>query len=165
MAKDSSFDIVSQVDLQEVDNAVQQAVREIAQRYDLKNSGATVEFDRSTPAVTVAAPDDFTVKQVIDVLETKLVRRKIELGALRWSGAQDAAGGSTKNVATVVNGIDADTARAINKDIRAEKFKVKVQIEGDQVRVFAPKKDVLQEVIAFVKGKDYGLPLQFRNYR
>lgn len=165
MSKDSSFDIVSQVDLQEVDNAVQQALREVGQRYDLKNSGAKIELDRAAPSVTVSAPDDFTVRQVIDLLGTKLVRRNVDLAALKWGDTQDASGGSARKVALVINGIDADTARAINKDIRAEKYKVKVQIEGDKLRVSAPKKDDLQAVIAFVRDKDYGLPLQFVNYR
>jgi uncharacterized protein YajQ (UPF0234 family) len=165
MAKDNSFDIVSQVDLQEIDNAVGQAMREVSQRYDLKNSGARIDFDRGESTVSVSAPDDFTAKQVIDVLASKVVARKVDLAALRWGPSQDAAGGTVRRSATVVNGIDADTARAINKDIKAEKFKVKVQIEGEKLRVSGPKRDVLQEVIAFVRDKDYGLPLQFVNYR
>ena len=165
MAKDSSFDIVSSVDLQEVDNAVQQAAREVAQRYDLKNTGSRVEFDRDGPAITVTAPDEFTARQVVDVLGSKLVSRKIDLKAVPWGGFESAARGTTRITAQIVDGIESDIARAINKDIRAEKYKVKVQIEGDKLRVAGPKKDVLQEVIAFVKSKDYGIPLQFRNYR
>ncbi|GAB4274180.1 MAG: YajQ family cyclic di-GMP-binding protein [Coriobacteriia bacterium] len=165
MAKDHSFDIVSVVDPQEVDNAVQQAMREVRQRYDLKDSGARLDFDRNQSSVTLTAPDDFTARQVIDLLGTKLARRGVDLKAVKWGDPESAAGGTVRRVATIVNGIDADTCRAINKDIKAEKFKVKVQIEGDKVRVFGPKKDVLQEVITFVKGRDYGIPLQFTNYR
>ena len=165
MPKDSSFDIVSQVDLQEVDNAIQQASREIAQRYDLKDTGAAIELDKAASSVSVTAPDDFTAKQVVDVLGTKLVRRKVDLLALRWGAAEDAAGGKVRKTAVVVNGIESELARTINKDIRAEKYKVKVAIEGDKLRVSGPKKDALQEVIAFVKAKDYGIPLQFANYR
>jgi uncharacterized protein YajQ (UPF0234 family) len=149
----------------EVENAVQQASREIAQRYDLKNTGARIELDKAGPTVTVSAPDDFTVKQVVDLLGTKLVRRKVDLLALSWGPTEDASAGSAKRVASVVDGIEAELARTINKDIKAEKLKVKVTIEGDQLRVSGPKKDVLQEVIAFVRSKEYGVPLQFVNYR
>ena len=165
MAKDNSFDIVSQVDLQEVDNAVQQASREIAQRYDLKDSGARVELDKAASSLTVTAPDDFVVKQVVDLLGGKLVRRKVDLNAVKWSATEDAAGGTARKTGTIVNGIEAEIARSINKDIKSEKLKVKVQIEGDKLRVSGSKKDVLQEVIVFVKSNDYGIPLQFVNYR
>ena len=129
MAKESSFDIVSTVDMQEIDNAFQQAKKELAQRYDLKDSGAEITLDKAGKSMTVAAPADFVAKQVIDVIGSKLVASKI------------------------------------NKDIKAEKFKVKVQIEGDKLRVSSPSRDALQEVIAFLKGKDYGQPLQYVNYR
>ncbi len=165
MAKEQSFDIVSEVDMQEVDNAVQQAAKEISQRYDLKGSGASVALDKSTGTVTVAAPAEFVAKQVIDVLESKLVRRGIDLKALSWGDPEAASGGTVRTTATIVNGIEAELARRINKEIRDEKFKVKVQIEGPKLRVFSPKRDTLQEVIAFLKEKDYGIPLQFTNYR
>jgi uncharacterized protein YajQ (UPF0234 family) len=117
------------------------------------------------PSVTVSAPDDFTAKQVVDVLGSKLVKRKVDLKALSWGQPENASGGTVRLSAHIVDGIDTEIARTINKDIKAEKFKVKVQIEGDKLRVSGPKKDVLQEVIAFVKSKDYGIPLQFGNYR
>ncbi len=165
MAKEQSFDIVSRVDMQEVDNAVQQASREISQRYDLKDSGAVITLDKAAGVVTVTAPADFVAKQVIDVLETRLVRRGVDLKALDWGAPQAASGGSVRVTADVVNGIGADLARRINKEIREQKFKVKVQIEGDQLRVFSPKRDELQAVITFLKERDYGIPLQFTNYR
>lgn len=165
MSKDNSFDIVSQVDLQEVDNAVQQAVREITQRYDLKDSNAQISLDKATSTLSLSAPDDFTLRQVVDLLGTKLVRREVDLKAVHWSATESGSGGSVRKKGSVVNGIETEIARSINKDIRAENFKVKVQIEGDKLRVFGPKRDVLQEVIAFVKSKDYGIPLQFVNYR
>jgi hypothetical protein len=165
MAKDQSFDIVSQVDMQEVDNAVQQAAKELVQRYDLKDSGSTISHDKTAATVTIAAPSDFVAKQVRDVLETKLVRREIDLKAMHWGNPEAASGGTVRVTAKIVNGIDAEIARKINKEIRDEKFKVKVQIEGDKLRVFGPKRDELQEVIAFVNSQDYGIPLQFTNYR
>ncbi len=165
MAKEQSFDVVSQVDLQEVDNAVQQASKEISQRYDLKDSGAAITLDKSASTVTVSAPADFVAKQVIDVLGTKLVRRGVDLKALSWGTPEAASGGATRVSANIVNGIEADLARRINKEIREQKLKVKVQIEGDKLRVFSPKRDELQEVIAFLKDRDYGIPLQFTNYR
>jgi uncharacterized protein YajQ (UPF0234 family) len=165
MAKASSFDIVSKVDLQEADNAVQQASSEIRQRYDLKDTGASVALDKTVPSIEVRAPSDFVANQVIDLLGTKLVRRKVDLKAVTWGAPERAGGDTVKVTAAVADGIDADTARRINKDIKAEKFKAQVQIEGDKLRVSSPKKDVLQDVIAFVKEKDYGVPLQFVNYR
>jgi len=165
MAKEQSFDVVSQVDMQEVDNAVQQAAKELKQRYDLKDSGAALALDKGAATVTVTAPTDFVGRQVIDVLGSKLVRRGVDLKALDWGAPESAAGGTVRIVAKIVNGIEADLARRINKDIRDQKFKVKVQIEGDKLRVFSPKRDELQSVIAFLKEQDYGIPLQYTNYR
>ena len=165
MAKESSFDVVSTVDMQEVDNAFQQAKKEIAQRYDLKDSGAEISLDKAKQTITVAAPSDYVAGQVIDVIGSKLVKRGIDLAAVKWGEAQAATGQSVRRVATVVDGIDKDTASKINKDIKATKLKVKVQIEGDKLRVSSASRDTLQEVIAFLKGQDYGQPLQYVNYR
>jgi uncharacterized protein YajQ (UPF0234 family) len=165
MAKDSSFDIVSEVDMQEVDNAVQQAVREVGQRYDLKDTGATITLDKNGSTITIAAPDDFIDKQVRDVLSNKLIARKIDLKAVQWAKPEQASGGSVRVVGTIVAGIATETGKAINKAIRDEKFKVKVTIEGDKLRVSGPKKDDLQAVMAFVREQDFGIPLQFNNYR
>jgi cyclic-di-GMP-binding protein len=167
VAKDESFDIVSQVDMQELDNAVQQASKEISQRYDLKDTGSKVALDKHAATLTVTAPSEFVAKQVVDVLGSKLVGRHIDLKAITWGKMEPAAGGTVRQVGTVVNGIEAELARTINKDIRGEKSfkKVKVQIEGDKLRVFSPSRDELQAVIAFVREKDYGIPLQFTNRR
>ena len=165
MAKESSFDVVSTVDLQEVDNAFQQTKKELSQRYDLKGSGADISFDKQGKTITVAAPSDFVAGQVIDVLNTRLVRRKIDLNALNWGKPEAAAGQSVRQTARIVEGIDHDTSGAINKDIKAQKLKVKVQIEGDKLRVSSASRDALQEVIGFLKTQDYGQPLQFVNYR
>ena len=165
MAKDSSFDVVSTVDMQELDNAFQQAKRELSQRYDLKDSGAEISLDKGGRKITVSAPSDFVAKQVTDVLASKLIRRGIDLASVKWGDPVPAAGQSVRQTADIIEGIDKETASAINKDIKAQKFKVKVTIEGDKLRVSSASKDALQDVIAFLKGKDYGQPLQYVNYR
>jgi len=165
MAKDNSFDVVSEVDLQEVDNAYHQAAKELVQRYDLKDSGASLEFNKGEKSFTLVAPSDFVAKQVIDVLNTKLVRRNVDLKAVSWGTPQAASMGTVRVVGTIVMGIETDLAKKINKDIRDLKVKVKVQIEGDKLRVSSPSRDELQNVITFLKEQDYGIPLQFTNYR
>lgn len=165
MAKESSFDVVSSVDMQEVDNAFQQAKRELAQRYDLKDSGASIELDKNAKTLTVAAPADFVAKQVIDVINTKIIKRGIELSAMKWGNSIPATGQSVRVVGQIVEGIDKETAGKINKDIKNTKSKVKVQIEGDKLRVSSASRDALQDVIAFLKTQDYGQPLQYVNYR
>ena len=156
MAKESSFDVVSTVDMQEVDNAYMQAKKELKQRYDLKDTDSDIALDKTKRTLTVSAPSDFVAK---------LIKRGIDLGALQWGKVEAASGGNVRQTATIVEGIDRDTAGKINKDIKAQKFKAKVQIEGEKLRVSSASIDTLQEVIAFLKGNDYGQPLQFVNYR
>ena len=165
MAKESSFDVVSTVDMQEVDNAYQQAKKELSQRYDLKGSGAELSLDKQKKTITVAAPADFVARQVIDIMGSKLIKRGIDLTAVKWGEPQAATGQSVRQTATIVEGIDKETAGKINKDIKVQKLKVKVTIEGDKLRVSSASRDTLQEVIAFLKGQDYGQPLQYVNYR
>ena len=165
MAKESSFDVVSTVDMQEIDNAYQQAKKELTQRYDLKGSGAELSLDKQKKPITVAAPADFVARQVIDIMGSKLIKRGIDLTAVKWGDPQAATGQSVRQTATIVEGIDKETAGKINKDIKAQKLKVKVTIEGDKLRVSSASRDTLQEVIAFLKGQDYGQPLQYVNYR
>ena len=165
MAKESSFDVVSTVDMQEVDNAYGQAKREIAQRYDLKGSGAEITLDKGGRKLTVAAPAEFVAKQVIDVIGSKLIKRGVDLSAVKWGDIVPAAGQSVSRTAEIIEGIDKETASKISKDIRGTKLKCKVTIEGDKLRVSSASRDTLQEVIAFLKGQDYGQPLQYVNYR
>ena len=165
MAKESSFDVVSTVDMQEIDNAYQQAKKELTQRYDLKGSGAELSLDKQKKTITVAAPADFVARQVIDIMGSKLIKRGIDLTAVKWGDPQAATGQSVRQTATIVEGIDKETAGKINKDIKAQKLKVKVTIEGDKLRVSSASRDTLQEVIVFLKGQDYGQPLQYVNYR
>ena len=165
MAKDSSFDVVSEVNMQEVDNAFQQTAREISQRYDLKDSHAELTLDKQNKTLGIHAPADFVARQVKDVIGSKLVKRGIELTAVKWGEPQAATGQSVRLSATIVDGIDKETASKISKDIRNLKLKCKATIEGDKLRVSSASRDTLQEVIAFLKGQDYGQPLQYTNYR
>lgn len=165
MAKDSSFDVVSQVDMQEVDNAYQQAAREISQRYDLKDSGSTIDLSKAERTVTIVAPADFVARQITDVFNSKLIKRGVDIKAISWDAPQAASGGSVRVVGRVVEGIDQACAKKINKDIKDLKLKVKVTIEADKLRVASASKDALQAVIQFLRDQDYGQPLQFTNYR
>ena len=165
MAKDSSFDVVSEVNMQEVDNAFQQTSRELAQRYDLKDSGATIELSKADKLFTLNAPAHFVARQIIDVLSGKLIKRGVDVKAVKWDDPQAASGGSVRLVGHIVEGIDQTTAKKINKDIKDQKLKVKVTIEADKLRVSSASKDALQQVIGFLRNQDYGQPLQFTNYR
>ena len=165
MAKDSSFDVVSQVDMQEIDNAYGQTVKEMKQRYDLKGTNSKIDLDKRAKTITITAPSDFVVRQIVDILQSKLIKRGVDIKSVSWGKPENAAGGNVRQVGTILEGIDRDTAGKINKDIKALKLKVKVQIEGDHLRVSSASRDTLQEVIAFLKGNDYGQPLQYVNYR
>lgn len=165
MAKESSFDVVSQVDMQEVDNAYQQTAREISQRYDLKDSGSTIDLSKADRTITIVAPADFVARQITDVLNSKLIKRGIDIKAVRWDAPQAASGGSVRVVGRIIDGIDQETAKKINRDVKALKLKCKITIESDKLRVTSASKDTLQEVIGFLRDQDYGQPLQFTNYR
>lgn len=165
MAKDSSFDVVSQVEMQEVDNAYQQTAREISQRYDLKDSGSEIVLSKPDRSITVSAPADFVARQITDVLNSKLIKRGVDIKAVRWDAPQAASGGTVRVTGHVVDGIDQELAKKINKDIKALKLKCKVVIEADKLRVSSASRDTLQEVIGFLRDQDYGQPLQFTNYR
>jgi uncharacterized protein YajQ (UPF0234 family) len=167
MAKDSSFDVVSVVDRQEVRNAVDQAQREIVQRYDFKGTGSKVELttDGTTDAIVVHSNTEQKVKDCVKVLEEKLVKRKVALKALQRGDIQPAAGGTARQTLRINQGISTDKGREIVKFIKDMKTKAQVSIQGDQVRVSAKSKDSLQEIIGDLKEHDFGIPLQFTNYR
>lgn len=165
MAKESSFDVVSQVDMQEVDNAYQQTSREISQRYDLKDSGSTIDLSKAERTITIVAPSDFVARQITDVLNSKLIKRGIDIKAVCWDAPQAASGGSVRVIGRIIDGIDQETAKKINRDVKALKLKCKITIESDKLRVTSASKDTLQEVISFLRDQDYGQPLQFTNYR
>lgn len=158
-----SFDVVSQVDRQEVDNAVNQTRKEIGQRYDFK--GTKTEIALEDDSIQIVSDDDFKVKAAVDVLQSKLVRRGVSLKALVYGKIEPAAGGRAKQTITVQQGIGIEKARQIVKLVKDKKLKVQGQIQGDQVRVSGKKRDDLQAVIQLLKAQDLDLPLQFINYR
>ena len=163
MGQDHFFDIVSKIDFQEVSNAVNAALKEIRNRFDFKNSRADILLEKDK--MTLVADDDFKIKGLRQVLEEKLVKRSVSLKALGYGKIEDAAGRTVRLVVTFQVGIPIDKAREIVKLIKAEKFKAQVAIQGDEVRVSSPKIDVLQEIIAFIKSKDFGIHMQFTNFR
>jgi uncharacterized protein YajQ (UPF0234 family) len=167
VAKDSSFDVVSEVDLQEVRNAVDQAKREITQRFDFKGTGSSVELtdERGVRSIIVRSNTDAKVKDCVKVLEEKLVKRKVPLKALQRGDIQPAAGGTARQTLTISQGISADKAREIVKYIKDQKTKAQVAVQGDQVRVSSKSRDALQDVIQSLREHDFGIPLQFTNYR
>ncbi|MGD8495351.1 MAG: YajQ family cyclic di-GMP-binding protein [Gemmatimonadales bacterium] len=166
MAKTNSFDISTGVDLQEVDNAVNQARKEISQRYDFKGTNCALEFDRESGTVKLEADDTYRLDALRQVLRERLARRKVPLKNLDAGKVEDASLGRARQTISLKQGIDQDTAKRISKDVRDGDFKkVQVQIQGDQLRVTAPSRDTLQEIIAFVRSRDYGVELQFGNYR
>jgi cyclic-di-GMP-binding protein len=163
VSKESSFDVVSRADLNEVRNAVNMAQKEIATRYDFKKSvsGVTLEGD----ALVLVSDNEGKLHQVVEVLEEKLVRRKVPLKALQYGKVEEALGGTVRQRVAVANGIPEEKAKAMNKLLRQRFKKVKVQIQGDTVRVFSASKDELQDAMAALREQDWGVPLQFVNYR
>jgi cyclic-di-GMP-binding protein len=158
-----SFDIVSKLDFNEVDNAVMQTTKEVIQRFDFKGSNTTVE--REEKKITIDSADDYKVKATVDVLQTKLVKRGVSLKCLKLGKIEPAAGGRVRQVIDLQDGIDVDRGREIIKEIKDAKLKVQSSFQGDAVRVSGKKRDDLQEAIALVRAKDYPIPLQFINYR
>jgi len=163
LAKEESFDVVSRVDMQEVDNALNQTNKEIQQRFDFKNSKAAVSLEEES--LKIIAEDDFRLKSVIDILQTKLVRRQVPIRNLDYGKIEEASGGMVRQIVGLKQGIEVDTARQIVKDIKGLKLKVQAQIMDDQIRVSGKSRDDLQLVIEFLKKQDYKLELQFTNYR
>jgi len=166
MAKKQSFDISTSVDLQEVDNAVNQAIKETLTRYDFKGTKCELDLDREAGAVKLEADDEFRLTQLMNVLREKLSRRRVPLKNVHEGTVEVGSLGRARVVVDFKSGIDQETAKKISKDIRDEGFKkVQVQIQGDELRVTSPSRDELQAVMAFLKPKDYGVELMFGNYR
>jgi uncharacterized protein YajQ (UPF0234 family) len=163
MAKESSFDVVSQVDSNEVRNAVQLAQKELRTRYDFKGSASSITQEND--ALVLISDNEGKLRSVVDLLEEKLVHRKVPLKALRYGKVEAALGGTVRQRVIVNQGIDDEHARAINKLLRQRFKKIKVSIQGDAVRVFSSSKDELQAVIQLLREEDFGIPLQFINYR
>jgi uncharacterized protein YajQ (UPF0234 family) len=166
MAAASSFDVTSTVDLQEVDNAVNQARKEVAQRYDFKGSMAAIDFNKTDNSLTLVADDNMKMDALWDILQTRLVRRNVPVKNLKLGEVEPAAGATVRRVVTLQQGIPVDAAREIIKYIKDQKLKkVQATIQGDQLRISSPSKDELQEAIRILRAKDFGVALQFGNYR
>jgi len=161
----NTFDIVSKVDMAEVKNAVNQATKEINQRYDFKNTNSSIEIDEKEHALLLATASEFTLRSLNDVLQQKLVRRSVSLKALSYGKVEPAAKDSVRQTVTLQQGIPIEKAREIVKFIKDTKLRVQASINGDFVRVSGKDRDTLQQVIAQLKQKDFGIDMQFTNYR
>ena len=165
MAKQNSFDIVSEVDLAEVKNAVNQASKEISQRYDLKSTNSTIELNEKERSMALNVPDEVILKQVVDVLQSKLHRRGVSIKALSYGNIEPAANARIRQGIEIQDGIPTDKAKEIVKSIKGTKLKVQSAIQGEVVRVSGKDRDTLQAVIAHLKGQDFDIDMQFTNYR
>jgi uncharacterized protein YajQ (UPF0234 family) len=163
VAQDCSFDIVSKTDMQEVANAIQQAQKELAQRFDFKGSKSSIEL---TPEeIVLISDDEGKLRSVKEIVEGKLVKRKVSLKALDYATVEPSSGGTVRQRARIVQGIETEKAKTIVRTLKDAKLKVQASIQSDQVRVTGRNKDELQKAIALVREQDFGIPLQFTNYR
>lgn len=165
MADEHSFDIVSKVDLQEVLNAVQQAMKEISQRFDFKGSKSSLDLHKDKHEITVISDDEQKLKIVLDILQTKLVKRGVSLKALQYGKIDQASGGTVRQIITLQQGIPVEKAKEIVKLVKETKMKVQAEIQKDQVRVKAKKIDDLQTAMKLLREKDLGIHIDFSNYR
>lgn len=163
MAKEASFDIVSQIAMPEVSNAIHQAQKEIEQRFDFKNSKSSIELQEEK--IILISDDEFKLRNVIDILESKLVKRQVSLKSLDYGKVTPSAGDKVRQEVQLVQGISQDKAKQINKLIKDSKIKVSSSIQGDQIRIAGKDKDDLQAVISLLRQQDLGIELQFINYR
>lgn len=158
-----SFDVVSKTDIPEVDNAIQGALREISTRYDFKNSKSSIE--RENEELTLIGDDKYKIDQVQQILRTHLVRRKLDTGSFLFEKVEDGRGGLLKQLVKIKQGIDKEVSQKINKDIKAMKLKVQIEIRGDEMRVSGKKRDILQDTIQKIKNLNLSQPIQFVNFR
>ena len=165
MAKNSSFDIVSEIDFQEADNAVNQAIKEIHQRYDLKDSATEIELNKKDKLINLNTKDDYSRKQSIDILQTRFIKRSLSIKVMKLEEPEPAANGRLKQKISLQSGISKDNAKKITKMIKESKLKVSAQIQDEQVRVTATKIDDLQSVITMVKEAELDFPSQFVNMK
>ncbi len=166
MGKDNySFDIVSEVNLQEVDNAVNQAKKELAGRYDFKNTASSIDYNKAEKKITLVSTDDFKIRSLADIIASKMVKRGVSLKSLTYKDPEKVFGGNLQQVVELASGISKDRAKELVKIIKELNLKVQTQIEGEKVRVFSPKKDELQTVIQHMRTIDFPLALSFVNYR
>jgi uncharacterized protein YajQ (UPF0234 family) len=165
MADEFSFDVVSKLDLQEVENAVSQANKEISTRFDFKGSVSRIDWDKKESLLTLASDDDYKLKSVIDILQGKLVKRNVSLKALDFQAIEGAERGTVRQKVKMKQGIESEKAKAMVKAVKEAKLKAQASIQGDQLRVTSKSKDELQNVMALLRGQDFGVPLQFTNFR
>jgi cyclic-di-GMP-binding protein len=166
MASNSSFDVSTGADLQEVDNAVNQALKEIAQRYDFKGTHCTIEFDRDEAEIRLAADDEFRMDALVDVLQSRMIKRGVPVKNLKVGDIVQGTGQSVRRTVSLTQGIPQDTAKKIVKAVKDGGFKkTQTSIQGDEIRVTSPSRDELQMVIAALKAQDFGIELKFGNYR
>jgi uncharacterized protein YajQ (UPF0234 family) len=164
MADEYSFDVVSKLDLQEVENAVHQANKEIQTRFDFKGSISRIDWDKKE-ILTLFSDDEYKLKSVIDILQSKLIKRGVSIQALDYQKIEAAEKATVRQPVKMKQGIESEKAKTITRAIKDAKFKVQASIQGDQLRVTSKSKDALQEVMNFIRAQDYGLPLQFTNFR
>lgn len=162
---DNSFDVVSKIELPEVHNAVQQALKEITQRYDLKDSHSTIEVNEKDNKILLHSKDEFKLKAVVEILQSKLVKRNVPLKGLTFGNIIPAAGSSVRQEVVMQQGISTEKAREIVKKVKDSKLKVQASIQGDFVRVAGKDRDTLQQVIKLLRDSDFGIDMQFTNYR
>ena len=165
MAADNSFDVVSKVDPQELTNAIQQALKEIHTRYDLKDSKSNITLEEKDTVIVLASADDFKLKAVTDVFQGKLVKRGVSLKAMTYGAIEPAAGGTVRQKVTLQQGIAGDKAKKIVQIIKDSKMKVQASIQGDVVRISGKDRDTLQQAISLLRQQDLGIDLQFTNFR
>ncbi|MCX5764327.1 MAG: YajQ family cyclic di-GMP-binding protein [Gemmatimonadetes bacterium] len=166
MAKDASFDVTTGVDLQEVDNAINQATKEVQQRYDFKDAKVEIEFKRVEGVINLMADNDMRMRALFDVVQSKLIKRGVPVKNLEVGDVKPAGGDTLRREVKLKQALDTETAKKITAAIKEKKFKkVQASIQAEQVRVSAPARDELQEVIAFLRSEDFGVELQFGNYR
>ena len=164
MAKEPSFEVVSEVDMNEVNNAINQTTKEITQRFDFKGSKSVVEVENGN-SIKIVTEDDTRMRNIVDILQSKFIKRGVSIKNLEYGKVESAAGGMVRQSIRIKQGIEADVAKKITKDINESKLKVQTQLQDDQIRVSGKKIDDLQAVIALLKSKDYGVELQFSNFR
>lgn len=165
MAQQNSFDIVSEVDLQEVDNALNQARKEIAQRYDFKDSKSSIDFNTKEKQIIIISDDDFKLKSVIDIVQSKLIKRSVPIKALDYGKVEPAANSTIRQIISLRVGIDKENSKKVVKIIKDSKLRVQAQIMDDQIRVTGKSKDDLQDVMKIVREADLPFATQFVNYR
>ena len=165
MADQNSFDVVSKVDMQEAKNAIDQALKEIHQRFDFKGTKTEVTLKEKESELVIVSDDEYKLKSVVDIVKAKLIKRSVSVRAFAFGAVEPALGGTVRQTAKIQNGLTTEKAKEIVKEIKEGKFKAQAQIQGDQVRVLSKSRDELQAVIAFLKGRDFGVDLQYINYR